>query len=202
MHPIMPFITAEIHQVISAKMGLNQQDIMTCPYPEHQAELDNNTATEQVAWLKEVVNGIRNIRGEIGVSPAKQAPLICISSEAKDQQNVAQWQTALEALAKVESITWQQDRTQLPPAATTLIKQLEIHIPLADLIDKEQELNRLTKEINKLEKEYQSSKQRLENENYVKKAPAAVVEKEQQKCQQAQEKLAKLKSKQEEIKAL
>jgi valyl-tRNA synthetase len=202
MHPIMPFITAEIHQTISAKMGLSEQDIMTCPYPEYQAELDNIAATEQVAWLKELVNGIRNIRGEIGVSPAKQAPLICISTDQKDPQRLEQWQTALEALAKVESITWQQDRTQLPPAATTLIKQLEIHIPLADLIDKEQELNRLTKEINKLEKEYQASKQRLENENYVKKAPAAVVEKEQQKCQQAQEKLAKLKSKQEEIKAL
>lgn len=181
IHPFMPFITEELWQTVAPKLQINGATIMLQPYPQFDVQKINLEACNEVEWLKRIILAIRNIRGEINISPNKLLPLILSKGIANDHRLVDKHQKYLSSLAKIVSITWL-DPTQTPPlSATGLVDQLELHIPIADLIDTDAEINRLTKEIKKLEKEIELSTNKLNNTNYTAKAPAAVVEKERKK---------------------
>lgn len=192
MHPLMPFITESIWQSVRHKLGITTPDsIMCAEYPAFSnARLDSSAETE-MAWLQHVINAIRNIRSEMNVSPARKITLLTTAGTAEDRSRLKSCAPYLSNLAKIEEIQ-HIDNDQIPASANAVVGTLECHIPLAGLIDKSAELARLDKEMQKLKKDCEKFLKKLDNPNYVNKAPAEVVEKERERLQQAEQHLAKL----------
>ena len=195
MHPLMPFITEEIWQTIAEKLSLEHNtSIMLEAYPNFANDKIDIQANEEISWLQDFITIIRNLRGEIGISPAKSITLIVNKASAEDKQRLEHCQLYLKSLAKVEAISYLNTGDELPMSASAVLGELEIHLPLAGLIDKSSELSRLDKEIKKLEIEQQKSQQKLANPSYTDKAPTAVVDKERQRLLQTSDALQKLQS--------
>lgn len=192
LHPIMPFITEEIWHPVAALLGKTGQTIALEKYPQvNDKEIDEN-AEEEMNWIKQVIIAIRTIRSEMGISPAQRITVIFNKGQDKDAKRISAHENYIKLLAKAEDIHWAKTDEVLTSTATEIINKLEIHIPLAGMIDKQAELARLQREINKLEKDYQKLNQMLQNPNYVAKAPAAIVEKEKKNFAHIQEVLKKL----------
>ncbi len=181
MHPIMPYITEEIWQRIAPLAGKQGDTIMLQAYPEYAENLVDEAAIADVEWLKQFIISVRTIRGEMNIAPSKALPVLLRHGNAQDQQRLADNQAFLQTLAKLASIQWLESTDEAPQAATALVGEMEILIPLAGLIDVSAELVRLEKEMDKLDKELQRTRGKLSNPNFVDKAPEAVVAKEKQR---------------------
>jgi valyl-tRNA synthetase len=201
-HPLMPFITEEIWQRVAPLAGKTGDTIMLQPYPIADASKMDENAEADVQWLQLIIEGIRNIRGEMNIAPGKKVPVLFKNGSESDKIRLEQNAQLLNSLAKLESVTWLSSDDIAPAAATQLAGELEILVPMADLIDKDAELARLTKEIDKLNKELGSIKGKLSNANFVDRAPVAVVAKEQQRLEKQQVALKKLQQQQLTIQAL
>ncbi|MBS0352181.1 MAG: valine--tRNA ligase [Proteobacteria bacterium] len=194
LHPLIPFITEEIWQVVVGKIEANPPiSIMIAAYPQVDRSKMDLAATETIDWLKQVINGIRNVRGEMKVPPGKNIRILLNQGSREDHNLIKQCENYIKTLAKVSTITWL-NRSEKAPAANAMVVvgHLEIYIPLADLVDKNAELNRLTKEIEKLHKDRDKLAARLANTQYLQKASAEVVAKEKSNLEQINETLAKL----------
>ena len=178
-HPIMPFITEEIWQTIAPLAGQSGDSIMNQPYPVADDNKVDSSAVSEMEWLMSFITGIRSIRSQMNIPPKKQLPVLLKDTVELDQHRLTVNQDFLSRLANLDSITLLEG--EAPAAATALVGKMEILIPLEGLIDKEAELTRLDKEIIKLEKVIKQSSGKLNNENYVAKAPAEVVQKEREK---------------------
>lgn len=178
-HPIMPFITEEIWQTISPLAGKTGDSIMSQPYPVSDDSKVDDAAVAEMEWLMAFITGVRSIRSQMNIPPKKQLPVLLKDTVELDQQRLTANQDFLSRLANLESITLLEG--EAPPAATALVGKMEILIPLEGLIDKDAEIQRLDKEIAKLEKVIKQSSGKLSNDNYVAKAPTAVVQKEREK---------------------
>lgn len=199
LHPLMPFITEEIWQKIAPLAGKEATTIMLQPWPKSESRLLDEAAIADIEWLKKIILSIRQIRGEMNVNPGKIIPLLLRKGQSEDKQRLTSNQNLLMRLARLESIVWLDENTSPPPAAAALVDELELFIPLAGLIDKDAELERLQKELNKLIKELEAINSRLNNPNYVEKAPAAVVDKERQRALEMREAISKLEVQQERL---
>lgn len=191
LHPLMPFITEEIWQRVAPLANQQAATIMLQPYPQADMTYANQTTIHDVEWLKTFILGIRNIRGEMNISPNKPLSVYLRNGTIIDQQRVTANSSLISSLAKLESINWLAATELAPPAATALAGDVEILIPIAGLIDKGHELVRLNKEIEKLHKEIVRSEAKLNNQAYVSKAPPAVVEKERAKVEELKSGLTK-----------
>lgn len=196
LHPLMPFISEEIWQTIYKKLNPTQatNSIMLAPYPASDAAMQDLEAENEIHWLQQFITVIRNLRGEIGLSPAKTISITLNHATQKDCERIDHCKLYLNSLVKVTQIDFVDGTEQLPLSASAVLGDLEIHLPLAGLIDKSAELARLAKEIKKLESEQEKSSSKLSNENYTSKAPAEVVAKERERLQQTADTLDKLHS--------
>ena len=199
MHPIMPFITETIWQrvvplsnFVTDFKGSETASIMVQGFPQFDESQCNQTAIDDLEWVKQFVVAIRNIRGEMDISPSKELPVLLKNVNANDQRRLDENQQFLSALAKLESITVLADDDKGPLSATAVVGDLSVLIPMAGLIDKEAELARLAKSIDKLEKDADRTRGKLSNEKFVGKAPEAVINKEKAKLADAESALAKL----------
>ncbi|TLM79682.1 valine--tRNA ligase [Microbulbifer harenosus] len=183
-HPLMPFITEEIWQRVKDLAGQAGDTIMLQPYPVANEHRIDENAEAAIAWLKGVIEGVRNIRGEMNISPAINIPLILRNVSAADQQLLEQTRTLLIKLAKLESIDSLPAGAEAPASSTALVGELELLVPMAGLIDVEAESARVLKELDKLDKELARIAGKLQNPNFVDKAPEDVVAKE--KARQAE----------------
>ncbi|MBQ0755005.1 MAG: valine--tRNA ligase [Gammaproteobacteria bacterium] len=201
-HPFMPFITEEIWQRIKTLANVNGESIMLAPYPAADSSKIDEQAENDVRWLRGVISAIRNIRGEMRISPAKELTVYLHNGSDEDNARLEQNRRYLCKLAKLESITWLKESDSAPPSATQLVGQMEILVPMAGLIDKQAELDRLGKEISKLKQEVSRIESKLKNPGFADKAPADVVAKEQSKLDDYRSALAKLGEQLEKIKYL
>ncbi len=192
IHPIVPFISEEIWQQVAPLTGKKGATIMLQPYPKFDKKKLNSEATYEIEWLKKIVISIRNIRGEMNIAPKKSVQLLLRKGSLEDKEYFINNKSCITALAKVESISWLKDSDKIPASATALIDNLELHIPLADVIDVGLEKERLEKEIVKLQQEIERSEKKLANENYLQKAPQDIVEKEKLRLQENVNAVAKL----------
>ncbi|WP_143871897.1 valine--tRNA ligase [Catenovulum sediminis] len=202
MHPVMPFITEEIWQRIAPLANANGETIMQQPYPVYQAQLVEESAIADVEWLKQFILGVRNIRGEMNISPNKPISVLLRNVSANDQRRLEQNKNFLQSLAKLESIEVLPAGEKGPASATAFVGDMEILIPMAGLIDKDAELARLQKAIDKAEKEVARVVGKLSNEKFVNNAPAHVLDKEKAKQAEAESALHKLKEQFNEISAI
>ncbi len=200
-HPLMPFITEEIWQKVAPLAGTSGETIMLQPFPEADKTLEDAGAEADIEWVKGVILAVRNIRGEMNISPAQALPILCRSPHEQDQVRLQDNRAFLSSLAKAESIEWLGD-DEAPLSATQLVGEMEVLVPMANLIDKDEELARLNKELEKLDKEIGRVEGKLGNESFVAKAPETIVAKERQKLDDARSQQQRLSRQMEQIRAL
>ena len=201
-HPLMPFITEEIWQQVKALAGAEGDTIMLQAYPQADASRIDETAIADIEWLKKVIIGIRNIRGEMNIAPGKLLPIYFSHGNAEDQRRLESNRQFLAKLANLDTIHWLNVGEEAPMSATALVGNMEIRVPMAGLIDKDAELARLNKEVEKLQKELQRVQGKLGNESFIGKAPAEVVAKEREKMTEMETALGKLQQQQQAIATL
>jgi valyl-tRNA synthetase len=209
MHPIMPYITETIWQRVVpltnfiAEHGSKQGDsIMVQSFPQFDESQYDQKAIDDLEWVKQFIVAIRNIRGEMDISPAKALPVLLKNVNNNDQRRLDENQQFLSALAKLESITVLNDNDEEPLSASALIGELTVLIPMAGLIDKDAEIARLNKAIDKLTKDADRTRGKLSNEKFVSKAPAAVIQKEKDKLSEAESALTQMASQKKQIEAM
>jgi valyl-tRNA synthetase len=199
IHPIMPFITEEIWQTIKQPLQIETKSIMIAAYPKEGDYNYHSDADNDITWLKQVVGKIRNIRSEMNVSPAKNIECLYQHGTKEDVTRINQYAYLIKSLAKLKSLT-KLPLDQTPPAsATSVIGKLELHLPLAGTIDKDAETSRLNKELAKLQKEKEKCEVKLNNPNYISRAPAQVVTKEQDRLTHIKAMLVTLEEKRSHI---
>ena len=202
LHPFMPYITEEIWQRIAPLLSIQGESIMLQSYPQpDEANVDQN-AEQSIEWIKGIIVAIRNIRGEMDISPAKAIPVFLNKGTESDQAKLEEYRPYLEKLAKLESIQWLNPGEEVPAAATQLHGEIEILVPMAGLIDVGAERARLEKEIAKLETGMKAVSAKLNNKKFMDNAPEAVIAKERGKAQQMSGALTALQEKLEELMTL
>ena len=170
-HPIMPFITEEIWQTIGPMSGRNGPSIMLEAYPKSQPNKIDEASEAWVALLKQAVDACRSLRGEMSISPAARVPLIA----AGDAEKLTKYAPYLKSLAKLEDVAVV---AELPEADAPVMLVDDFKLMLKVEIDIAAEKERLGKEIARLENEINKANAKLNNESFVARAPAAVVEQE------------------------
>ena len=204
MHPITPFITETIWQRVVPLTNFEKtgDSIMIQHFPQYDESAVDNKASEDLEWVKQFIVAIRNIRGEMDISPSKPLPVLLTNVNQDDQRRLDENEQFLSALAKLESISVLSKDDEIPASASAVIGDLTVLIPMAGLIDKDAELARLSKAIEKLTSDSQKVRGKLSNENFVAKAPEAVIAKEKAKLAEAESTLAKMIEQKEQIAAL
>lgn len=201
-HPIMPFITEEIWQRVSPLAGISGETIMNQPYPVADDQRVDQAAVSEMEWVMQFILGIRKIKGEMNIAPSKPLPVLLQNASDQDQSNLAANRHYLDFLARLESATVLAEDEEAPESATALVGEMKVLIPMAGLIDKEAELARLEKEIAKIQSDVERINKKLNNPNFVDKAPEAVVQKERDKVSDKQSALSKLEEQLEKIRNL
>jgi valyl-tRNA synthetase len=191
-HPVIPFISETLWQQVAPRLGISQDTIMVQSYPEADEYPQHETAEKQVEWLKRVVSGIRNIRGEANIKPSQEMPLLLQGGNDEDHLLATHAATMLKRLVNISDITWLDNDTEAPPNALALVGDLKVMVPLAGLIDVAKEQVRLSKEIDKNQQDLKRIENKLGNEKFVSKAPAAVVDKERAKAADLQGRITAL----------
>jgi valyl-tRNA synthetase len=201
-HPLMPYITEEIWQKLKGLAGVEGDSIMLQPYPIADESKIDETAEADLNWVRGIIDGVRNIRGEMNISPGKPIPVLLKQGDSADQQRLNTNSQFLIKLAKLESITWLDEGAEAPLSATALVGELEVLVPMAGLIDKDAELGRLNKELGRLQGEMKRLGGKLGNAKFVDKAPAEVIEKERAKLKDAETSAATLQQQVAKIEAI
>jgi valyl-tRNA synthetase len=201
-HPFMPFITEEIWQRIKTQAGVSGDTIMLQAWPVANESRIDAAAEGDIEWVKQLMLGLRQIRGEMKISMAKRIDIILQNANAEDLRRLADNAPLLNKLAKLESVRVLEAGEEAPMSATALVGDMQVLVPMAGLIDKDAELARLDKEIARLDGEVKRVGGKLANEGFVAKAPAEVLDKERAKLAEAEQALGKMVEQRGKIAAL
>ncbi|EKO3693805.1 valine--tRNA ligase [Vibrio metschnikovii] len=192
-HPVIPYITETIWQSIKPLVdGVEGETIMLQALPQYNPENFNQQALDDIEWVKAFITSIRNLRAEYDINPGKPLSVMLKVASEEDAARVEANKPVLISLAKLESVRVIESNEVTPACATALVGKSELMIPMAGLIDKQAELERLAKEIAKTEGEIKRIEGKLSNQGFVAKAPEAVVAVERDKLNSYQETLVKL----------
>ena len=205
LHPLMPFITDTIWQRVVPLSALQVEEnasIMVQAFPVQDAAKQDEHVLADIEWVKKFIVGIRNIRGEMDISPNKPLNALLKNVSDEDSRRLEAAKAFLDKLSKLETVTTLKDGEEAPASATALVGEMEILIPMAGLIDKDAELARITKAMDKVDKDVSRTRGKLGNEKFVSNAPDAVIEKERAKLEEGEKQLEKLKAQYETIAAL
>ncbi|WP_180104489.1 valine--tRNA ligase [Acinetobacter sp. YH12108] len=201
-HPIMPYLTEEIWQTLAPKLGISGETIMLAQYPVADEAKINEQAEADMQWLQGLIGAVRNIRGEMGLGNARLLPVLLQNTTEAEKAQITRIEALFQALAKVESITFLGDSEQPPLSSSSVVGHVSVFVPMKGLIDPKAELGRLQKDLDKVQKQHDQIANKLANEGFVSKAPAAVVEGERAKLAEFADQLAKIKANMEQIAAL
>jgi valyl-tRNA synthetase len=192
LHPLVPFITEEIWQRVTPmtapleaaalsgeELGRattsTPDSIMLARYPANTDFAADAEAESEVAWLKQVILAVRQIRGEMDIAPSRKIPLLLQNAGARDAALAAKHGAWLTRLAGLESVRELAGDESAPESATAIVGELTLLVPMAGLIDPKAEADRLTKRIAKNESDLGKLRGKLGNENFVRNAPPDVV---------------------------
>ena len=194
LHPFIPYVTEEIYSYI----GTGEKTIMLSSWPVINKKYGYGKDMEYIEKVKEVVKAVRNIRAEMKVQPGKRVKIMLVQGET-DYTNGLTYIEKLAGASSVEIIASRDLVTE--KVATAVVGDLEILIPLGELVDLDKEIARLTADLESLKKEIARGEGMLNNPNFVSKAPAKLVENEKAKLSANRETLTKLEQKIAELKA-
>lgn len=178
LHPYIPFITEEIF------MGLQdrEESIMISNWPVYKEEWNFQVEEEEISLIKEAVRSIRNVRSEMNVPPSRKAQVFVVSENEKVLDIFNRGKVFFATLASASEVVMQKDKAGIDEdAVSAVIPETVLYMPLAELVDFEKEIERLTKEKAKLQSEVDRVVKKLSNEGFVAKAPAKLIEEEKAK---------------------
>ncbi|NNN69348.1 valine--tRNA ligase [Vibrio sp. 3-2(1)] len=202
-HPVIPYITETIWQSIKPLVdGVEGNTIMLQALPQYDEANFNQAALDDIEWVKAFITSIRNLRAEYDINPGKPLNVMLKAANKQEVARLEANKAVLLSLAKLEALRVLEEGEETPACATALVGQSELMIPMAGLIDKDAELERLAKEIAKTQGEIKRIEGKLNNQGFVAKAPEAVVAIERQKLNGYQDTLVKLEEQKATIAAL
>ncbi|MDR7135187.1 valyl-tRNA synthetase [Lysobacter niastensis] len=183
LHPLIPFVTEELWLAVSPRLDLAEATLMLRPYPlaGDFAGQDYAAAETDIEWLKAMVTALRKIRSELNVTPSKTVPLLLVDASAADRDRAARFDSQLRFLTRLEAIEVLADAHAAPAAATAVVGELKLLVPLEGLVDLSAERTRLDKELKRVEGEIAKCHNKLASETFVANAPPAVVEQERKR---------------------
>ena len=186
LHPFMPFITEEIWQALPHE----GESIMISDFPVYNPALEDKDAVSHMEVIMNAIKGIRNVRNKMNVPPSKKAKLYIITNESSAFEDGTVF---FEKLASAQDVVISADKSGIPEnAVSVIVDKAEIFIPFDELVDKEKEIERLSKEKARLEGEIKRVEGKLGNKGFVDKAPQSVVEEEKKKGEMYKEMLEKV----------
>ncbi len=188
LHPFMPFVTEEIWEKLPGTEG----SIMIARFPEASDYIKDENALKEMNLLMGVITGIRNIRGEMNISPSKKVNIFIDAAEKEEADFLISNLAHIKTLAKVEDATIASGIPKPEASATAVFGQNQIHVLLKGILDFREERKRLKKQIEKIEKDIVVSNRKLSNKGFLKKAPAEIVEEVREKAENMTLKLEKL----------
>ena len=183
LHPLMPFITEEIWLRVAPLAGVPGDTIMLAPWPRSQDFAADAQAEDEMLWVKQVVLGIRQIRGELDLSPTRRLPVLLQRPSARDLARLDAHRTLLSSMAGLDTLRVLAAGEVAPPASAAFVGDMEILVPLAGLIDPASELQRLAKRLQKTEEEIGRCHAKLGKDSFVRNAPPDVVVQERQRLE-------------------
>ncbi|HWF98448.1 MAG TPA: valine--tRNA ligase [Steroidobacteraceae bacterium] len=202
LHPIMPFITEEIWQRIAPLAGREGPSVMLAPYPRPAEFPPDEAAEREVGWLQAFILGIRQIRGEMNISPSRRIPLLYRNASAQDAELIQRHGAWLQRLAGIEPPRELAAGETQPQAATALVGELTLLVPMAGLIDAAAEGERLGKLLVRAQADLDKLRGRLANESFVRNAPEAVVAGERQRVAELEQTAVRLASQLERVRQM
>ena len=193
LHPVTPFISQEIWSVLPRPAGDDRsEDIATLPFPARREACLDPDAVGEMELFMGVVSGIRNIRTELLIEPAKKLDLLIRTVSESDEAVLAANVGLIRALARVENVTIGPDAKGPKASGAAVVRGNELSVPLEGVVDFESEIARLDKNLGKLEKTMKGVYGKLGNPGFVNNAPAEVVEGEKKKLAEMEEEKTKL----------
>ena len=204
MHPLMPFVTEEIWQRVAPLAGKTGSSIMLQRYPAPDPANEDAGAVEHMTWLKELILAIRRVRGELDLPPGRKIPVVLVGPSDTERSRLRGREATpyVQALARVDTIDILEVGALPPKSATALVGDLEIHVPLEGIIDKDAEIGRLERQLHKIGKNLDRSRAKLGNPSFRDRAPAEVVEKERRRAAEFESSIGKLEAQLESLRAL
>lgn len=178
LHPMMPFITEGLWQEVKLLKGIDRNSIMLESYPENNEHFIDFKAEKEVEWIKKLSIAVRSIRGENGIANNKHISILLKKGNTQDKELIDTHALLLKTICKISTIDWVQDEEAVPPSMTSVVGSLEIYIPMIDLVNREAEIARLSKEAKKCQDQIDSIKNKLGNPSFIQKAPKLLIEKE------------------------
>lgn len=201
-HPVIPFITETIWQQIKPLCGIQADTIMLQPFPEYCPQQQHTEALEDVNWLKQLIIAVRSVRADMNISPGKPLDALLRNASPDASRRVNDNPEVLQSLARLTGIRLLAAGETAPGAVSKLLDGAELLLPLAGLIDKQTEQQRLAKEMARIDSEIVRLAAKLNNDGFIARAPQAVVEKEKQKLASYQQDKSKIQQQQAEISRL
>ena len=189
LHPFAPFITEELWKHFSIQ-GASDLIVSSWIYKENMTD---PIAEEDMLFLKELITSIRSIRSRMNVSPGRRSDLF-VRCTMKQSDFLNLHKGLVKSLAKVENISSGKDIVKPKQSATSVVTGMEIYIPLQGLVDLEEEKRRMTKRISEIDRLLGGINSKLSNENFLKRAPENVIDKEKSNLEKLNEELEKITS--------
>jgi valyl-tRNA synthetase len=177
LHPLVPFITEEIWAEVAPLAGKEGDTIMLQEYPGRDSHPSGAHLEEEIEWVKQFILGIRQIRGEMDISPGRQLPVLLENSTGKDRGYAEQNAHLLARVGRVETVRALAADEDAPASATALLGSMRLLVPMAGIIDVEAEKARLGKLRERGISDLERVRARLDNPDFVNNAPPEVVTK-------------------------
>ena len=189
LHPFMPFVTEELWRVTAEQGAKRHHMLALSAWPQHDG-LDDPEAEAEIGWVIDLINAIRSVRVEMNIPPATQLPLVLAGASAQTAARARNWSEFVQRLARVSAISY----ADAPPQGSVqlVIRGEVAALPLKGVIDLAAEAARLAKEMAKADADIARVDAKLNNANFVARAPEEVVEEEKEKREEAQARKAKI----------
>jgi valyl-tRNA synthetase len=181
LHPLMPFITEEIWQKVAPLAGRAGPSVMVAAYPLARDYPGDELAEQDIGWVQQFVLAVRQIRGEMNIAPSRRIEVLLRGAHDADWQRAVRNRASLEHLAGLAGIERLQPQQDAPPAATALLGEVTILVPMAGLIDAAVEIDRLSRRLAKATQDLGKTRAKLAGETFVRNAPEAVVQAERER---------------------
>jgi valyl-tRNA synthetase len=188
LHPFMPFITEEIWD----KLPNTEGSITVHQYPKSDTSLINDDAEAEMYLIMDIIGNIRNIKGEMNISPSKQITAQLFTKDEEILKKLDMNKDHIKNLARLKTLSISSEKKTYESAATAIVDKVEIFLPLKGIIDFHEEEKRLRKESDRIEKKLVLLKKKLSNEDFLQKAPQQIIEKERAESEKLIEKKRKL----------
>ena len=178
LHPVMPFVTEELWQHLTERRG---QSLMRTSFPAVDERWIDQKTEDEMAFVQNVINAVRNIRGENNIAPSKEIRLQVRLADGTSEEIFQTYNKYLQKLARVSGIEILAFAAKPKLASSAVVDGSEIFVPLEGLIDLGAERTRLEKEIARLQQAVEATERKLANSSFVDRAPKEVVEREREK---------------------